>query len=78
MLTLSTCTPGGASRFIVMAKLVEVNLSLVHISADYGTHAEAFSRQSSGDSDSFIQDSRSVPQQNGPDFSGIFYVFISH
>ena len=30
----------------------------------------AFSRQSSGDSDSFIQDSRSVPQQNGPDFSG--------
>ena len=25
VLTLSTCTPGGASRFIVMAKLVEVN-----------------------------------------------------
>lgn len=25
VLTLSTCTPGGANRFIVMAKLVEVN-----------------------------------------------------
>lgn len=62
--------PATDSNTYAAASRQPVDEMAAYESADYGTHAEAFSRQSSGDSDSFIQDSRSVPQQNGPDFSG--------